>query len=53
MDKYLVKIVACDENFIYCSDGTKIPPPNGGKWDIDIIEKIMEVEELHEKRRIY
>lgn len=37
-----VKIVSWDENYLYLSNGEKISPPNGSKFDLDIIKKIME-----------
>lgn len=38
-----IKIVDYDENYLYCSDGSKISPPDGCKFDPEIIEKILEV----------
>lgn len=40
-----VKIVAYDENYLYLSDGKKIAPPNGYKFNVDDIKKIMEAGE--------
>lgn len=39
------KIVAYDENFLYLSDGSKISPPDGCKFDVDVIKKIIEAGE--------
>lgn len=38
-------IVAYDENCIYLKDGTKLLPPEGCKFDTEVIKKIMEVGE--------
>lgn len=40
-----VRIIAYDENFLYYSDGSKESPPEGCKFDVDIIKKIMEAGE--------
>lgn len=39
------EIVAYDENFLYMRDGSKITPPEGCKFDVDIIKKIIEAGE--------
>lgn len=39
------RIVSYDEDFLYLSDGTKTPAPDGFKYDPDIIKKILEVDE--------
>lgn len=40
-----VKIVAYDEDFLYLSNGKKIGAPNGYKFDVGDIKKIMEGED--------
>lgn len=40
-----VTIVAYDEDYLYLSNGGKIAPPNGYKFNIDDIKKIMEAGE--------
>lgn len=37
-----IKIVNYDENYLYFSNGFKISPPDGCKFDVDIIKKIIE-----------
>lgn len=37
-----IRIVDYDENFLYLSNGFKMSPPNGCKFDVDIIKKIIE-----------
>lgn len=39
-----VKIVAYDEDFLYLSNGNKIPAPPGYKYNPDDIKKILEAE---------
>lgn len=39
-----VKIVAYDENYLYLNNGKKIGAPNGYKFNVDDIKKIMEGE---------
>ena len=44
-----IHIVAYDENYLYLSNGEKIPAPSGYKFNPDDIKKILEVEEdIHE-----
>ena len=40
-----VKIVAYDEDYLYLSNGEKIPPPKGYKFNLDDIKKILEAGE--------
>ena len=40
-----VKIVAYDEDYLYLSNGEKIPPPKGYKFNPDDIKKILEAGE--------
>ena len=42
------KIVAYDENFIYLDDGFKLAPPEGCKFDVDTIKKILEAGDSNE-----
>lgn len=37
-----VKIVAYDEDYLYLSNGEKISAPNGYKYNVDDIKKILE-----------
>lgn len=36
-----IKIIAYDEHYLYLSDGSKIAPPSGCKFDVDIIRQIL------------
>lgn len=38
----MTMIVAYDENYLYLSNGEKIPAPPGYKFDPDTIKKILE-----------
>lgn len=38
-------IVGYNENFLYLSDGSKMNPPDGCKFDVDVIKKIIEAGE--------
>lgn len=40
-----VKIVAYDEDYLYLSNGEKIPAPTGYKYNPDDIKKILEAGE--------
>lgn len=40
-----VTIVAYDEDYLYLSNGEKIASPDGYKFDVDDIKKIMEAGE--------